>query len=234
MILRQINGTEIDLSVSTKFMEFASQPFSMSRLIVDQFNGGKFPEIPKGRTFLDIGGNVGLFSIFVAPFYDKVLMIEPTPEHVEVAKDLIDKLGLSNKIEIIQMAYWPFNDVIDLNVGTANSTMNSISHCGQVHQGFIEVDCVNLQSLFEDEDIDFIKMDIEGAENDVVKSEDFLKYVPKAKRLLMEVHSFPDLQLENIRKNLEYIKCELEEVGMKVISDERDELYMRSPLDNPS
>tara|TARA_Y100000310_G_C20700345_1_gene829131 strand:+ start:2259 stop:2951 length:693 start_codon:yes stop_codon:yes gene_type:complete len=226
MKLTQINGDVLDLSTSQKFLDFASKGYSKSSLIVDQFNTGKFPPIPRGKTFLDIGGNVGLFSLFAAPYYEKLVILEPTPEHVEVAQDLIHCMGLGDKIEIVEKAYWPFDETVTFNVGEINSTMNSISSCNQVQQRTITVDCVTLETLFDQyPDIDFIKMDIEGAENTAYLHEDF-KHVTKAKRLLMEVHSFPDLNIENIIKNVNKIQTHLVTSGMKTLSIIRDELYM--------
>ena len=226
--LKLIDGTLVDLSKSKKFVEFYNKPYSKSSLIIDQFNSGKFPEIPEGNTFLDIGGNIGLFSIFVSPYYKHVIMLEPTPEHLEVADDLITSLGIEN-IHVIDEAYWPFAEEVTFNVGTSNSTMNSIASCPAVQGDTINVCCTTLKDLFFLwPTIDFVKMDIEGAENDIYLHEDF-KNVAKAKRLLMEVHAFPDLRLEDIRINLKNIRDHLEaELGMTTISDERDELYMRS------
>lgn len=224
--LTQIDGNVLDLSISPIFREFYPKPYSKSGLIINQFNTGKFPPIPKGRTFLDIGGNIGLFSIFVAPYYDKIILIEPTQEHLDVAKDLVECVGLSDKIDIIGKAYWPHSETVKFNVGRQNSTMNSIELCTLVQDSVITVDCITLEILFKQyPDIDFIKMDIEGAENSLYDSEDF-KNVLKSKNLLMEVHSFPDLQLENIKLNLEKIRLYLENIGMNTISVNIDELYM--------
>ena len=226
MFLKLLDGSEVDLSVSQKFMNFSEMPYSMSKLIVNQFNEGiHFPTINKARTALDIGGNVGLFSIYISPFFEKVVMLEPTPEHIEIAQDLFEKLNITN-IEIVDKAYWPYDKQVAFNIGQRNSTMNSIDSCPQVQTDMITVGCTTFKELFtEYPDVDFVKMDIEGAENEAYRHPDF-EYLKCVDRFLIEVHSFPDLKIENIRKNLKKIKDRLESWGMKCMLDDRDQLYM--------
>ena len=56
------------------------------------------------------------------------------------------------------------------------------------HKGSSEVETICLDDIIEDE-IDFLKMDIEGSESDVICS---LKKINKIKEIFIEYHSFAD------------------------------------------
>ena len=137
---------------------------------------------------LDIGANVGLFSIFASPIAKKIYAIEPTPSHFALMKELISTTGITN-IDPYQLGVHTENGSIDFNIHDMNSTMNSfITHKTFPHSGrTIKVKTKTLSSLIDHlkcESIDFVKMDIEGYEVDLICHPSFEHVKDKIKRLI--------------------------------------------------
>ena len=51
-----------------------------------------------GDTFIDVGGNVGMWTSKIAPYYNSVLFIEPSDVAMNLAKKKIEEAGVSNKV----------------------------------------------------------------------------------------------------------------------------------------
>lgn len=198
------NGKILELSRSKKFIEFAYKPYSCTRIILDQLNSGKF-SVGIGDIAFDVGANIGLFSIFISSNFRKVYAVEPTEEHIEVMEDLISCLEISN-ISIIPKALSLVSEGVRFYTGNVNSTMNSLVPCHQ-HTSFIEVEGLTIDEIFRLEDnIDFLKMDIEGGELALFENSDFIKKISYIPSVRVEVHDFPELKIENIKKNIDSIR----------------------------
>ena len=73
---------------------------------------------------IDLGANIGLFSLYVSPACEKVFSVEPTPSHFELLKELVDVAGKKN-IEPHQLAVGTSDGEAEFNIHERNSTMNS-------------------------------------------------------------------------------------------------------------
>jgi hypothetical protein len=93
---KQLDGTEIDLSVSKLFEEHYNKPTSFTKYIIDnEINKGLWdPEIlrdilKKDAIVIDAGANVGLFSLYVLPYIRKIYLIEPTKSFSPIQSDVL-------------------------------------------------------------------------------------------------------------------------------------------------
>ena len=51
-----------------------------------------------GDTFIDVGGNIGMWATKIAPHYNNVLFIEPSDIAMNLAKKNIEEAGLGDKV----------------------------------------------------------------------------------------------------------------------------------------
>ena len=150
----------------------------------------------KDMIILDIGANIGLFSLYASDSASKIYAIEPSISHFKVLENLIKHTN-----NII-----PFNIAININNEDAflysndeNTTMDSLIN---IYPKKSIVKCVDIYSFIKQNElttIDLIKCDIEGSEILIFNEETVQKIKNIVKHLYIAVHSTPGKELsENI------------------------------------
>lgn len=182
------------------------------------FLGHQFEEIFKARIYkpyledkkdpvvLDIGGNIGLFSLYAAKYAKQVYTVEPDPELVELINQQI-VFNETKNVKVIQKAIYIEDSPFPF-YRNPNRTMNSL-HQAVAHSDFppITVQAVTLETLFKEEGIehvDLMKLDIEGTEIEVLSSLGFKKVADKVDVVVTERHNWAGRhphQLDEALKN---------------------------------
>ncbi len=119
-------------------------------------------------TILDIGGNIGQMALLFAQYAKKVYTFEPIPatstrlgENIKLnkleKKVILNKVALSNYSGKIQFGLPP-----ESNRGTGSTILTEASKNNTIEVDVTTLDEFILQNQIHN--IDFIKMDIEGAE----------------------------------------------------------------------
>lgn len=117
---------------------------------------------------LDIGANHGIYSVKLAEKFGRVFAFEPHPENIKVLTEL--KTDPSCKFEIVTKAISDLSGTIAMFVNGSNPGGHTINaHVGQKttwgHGGdIIPIEAVSLDDFCANLSVDFIKMDIESAE----------------------------------------------------------------------
>lgn len=186
------------------------------------FLGHQFEEIFKTRIYksyledkkeavvLDIGGNLGLFSLYASKYAKQVYIVEPDPELAELINQQlmfneIKNVKIINKALYIENKPFPF-------YRNPNRTMNSL-HQAVASEAYppITVEAITLDSLFEQEGIehvDLMKLDIEGTEIEVLSSVGFKNVADKIDVVVTERHAWAGRnphQLDEALKNNGFI-----------------------------
>jgi len=209
-----IAGNTIDLSSSENFKNHAFAEHSCVVHILKQFNNDFYYYLKDQEelNLVDLGANVGLFSMFVAPVCERVFSVEPTPSHFALLNELVDIAGIKN-IEAHNLAIGTEDGEAEFNIHERNSTMNSfITHRTDPHSGkTVKVKTKTLNSLIDSLDVDrigFVKMDIEGFENEIIFEESFEEALTKIDGLYIEVHDFEErgMMAENFNKISDKLK----------------------------
>jgi FkbM family methyltransferase len=137
----------------------------------------------KKDVVLDIGGNIGLFSLFIANQNTnaKIVAYEPEDENYEIFSKNITKNKLN--IDLVKKAVSDVNGVIYLDANHGLTTTNKAA-------GSQSVQCININDLIKEHDlnhIDILKMDVEGAEYEIfsVIEDEILKSIDY---ITMELH----------------------------------------------
>jgi FkbM family methyltransferase len=124
-------------------------------------------EIKKGEVVLDIGANIGYYTLIFAKLVGeegKVFAFEPDPTNFSLLKKNVELNGYKNVV-LVQKAVSNKTGKIRLYLSKDNRADHRIYNSGDGRQS-IESEATRLDDYFKNYDgkIAFIKMDIQGAE----------------------------------------------------------------------
>jgi FkbM family methyltransferase len=151
----------------------------------------------KKATVIDVGANQGFFSLYAASQGASVYAFEPCAENFKVLRWNVAKNGLENQVKAFNMAVTGKKGHVPLYVGldgsggilSGTASVRNENRGGEGVQ-VRSVECTSLDSLLQDlhiERCDFLKMDCEGAEYEILKNtsgDSFRKIV----RISIECH----------------------------------------------
>lgn len=138
--------------------------------------------IPEDSIVLDIGAHIGLFSVMASRIAKKVYSFEPEPENFNLLLTNI-RLNSIKNIEAINKAVSKKTGTAKLRIGVDES------ECSLDKKG-IDVATISLKDFFDTyniKKIDFLKMDCEGSEYDILMSTP-KEYLERIGKISMEVH----------------------------------------------
>lgn len=127
--------------------------------------------IPRDGVVIDIGANIGFFSLYAVRAGSRVYAFEPFPETFAELLRNIDRSGVSNLVKAYPFAIGRMSGEVRLHIGessTANSALRESSASVTVQQK-------TLQDVFEENSIEhchFLKMDCEGSEFEILLNAD--------------------------------------------------------------
>lgn len=176
------------------------------------------PVIKKDPMILDLGGNYGLSCIyFMSQFPNaNIITYEADPAIYQVLKQNIKEHGWSNSIEMHNKAAWIENDVLEFAVNELGG--GTIAGNNTVDRDSCLIESVDIKELIEFSNIDILKIDIEGAENDLILH--ILTVITKVRYLIFEYHS-----VKNKKQRLGEILYNLEIMGFRVHIRTEDQVF---------
>jgi FkbM family methyltransferase len=129
-------------------------------------------EVKKGDVVLDIGANIGYYTLIFAKLVGnegRVIAFEPDPNNFALLNRNIDINGYKN-VRLIQEAVPDTTGNIKLYLSEDNKGDHRIYDVGNGRKS-IEIEVIRLDDYFKDyhDKIDFIKMDIQGAEMGAIR-----------------------------------------------------------------
>lgn len=150
---------------------------------------------PKGKRVMDIGANTGIFSTYCALNGAAiVLAFEPFVRPYHLFSKMLKETGLCLHVAAVPIAVWTFDGDIPY-VGNVSKLEECNAFNGGVPSDGItenfskaeKVPCITLAAAIGDQEWDCVKMDIEGAEFEVILAtpEEALK---KIKFMYVEFH----------------------------------------------
>ena len=125
------------------------------------------------KRVLDIGGNLGLHTILMAKLGWEVNVFEPDPIHLKFLRKNIDINSCNNKVNLFPNAVLDKEANLEFTRVLGNTTGSHLSGKKRNPYGKLDkfnVKTVNIKSIIKD--VDFIKLDAEGAEVDILKALD--------------------------------------------------------------
>ena len=220
---------KIDIvSNDPKIEEHFANPANYADVVLEMFNKDRFYDAFFNSwydlTVLDIGGNIGLFSLYIHDRARMVYPVEPTPTHFSVLTEMTKSYP---NICPINVALHNRDEPIDFYISSENSTMNSsVNTYGTktVVQG------KRLKTLITDlglSRVDFIKCDIEGSEMSALNDDTIAEVRDLTNVWSIEVHQTDHgiSWAESIDRNRKHLTRILERNGFGVYSHRHDCLY---------
>jgi FkbM family methyltransferase len=165
-----------------------------------------YGNVDKHSVVVDIGANIGIFSLYAALNGAKrVYCYEPSVESFETLKKNIAENKLS-KIVIARNMAVTKNDKMEICFTRSSSPYNQIninSEIGDPDKDDVIIKTISLSAIvnlvYNDtkENINLLKMDCEGAEFEIILSTN-AKSFSKISSIRMECHGDPDIIINNL------------------------------------
>jgi FkbM family methyltransferase len=151
-----------------------------------------------GDVFVDIGANTGLVAskIYEKTNLDKLILIEPIKPYYE---ECVRKFESKENVEIVNIGFSDENGTKKILCSENNLGYNKIEKDGmEIHPHFVqEVECVKFSDWVGDRKVNFIKIDAEGHDTNIVKGMfEWLDNVEKKPYILFEGEWYSDLEDE--------------------------------------
>ena len=142
-------------------------PFNLAEQAVQIYGKGE-QSVHKGDVVLDCGANIGVFTrVALDAGAAKVIAIEPAPENLECLRRNFAGEISAGRVLVVPKGVWNKQDTLTLNVDPTNSAADSFIIKRKGSFAIAKVPLTTIDRLVEDmriERVDYIKMDIEGAE----------------------------------------------------------------------
>lgn len=173
-----------------------------------------------GRTFIDIGAHVGTWTINLAKYFDRVIAFEPDPRANSVLRKNLELNNIKN-VEVIPKAVSNKSGQVKFNLfyNPATNTLMDPKQMGRTDSPIaeLEVETVSIDEFVESRginDVDFIKVDAEGAELLIVEGA-INMFKTQNPDFFIEMHG---LFYERLRKALSFVQCDVLDGGRAGLS----------------
>lgn len=172
--------------------------------------------IKEGWTVLDIGANIGYPSLLLSKLVGKsgkVIAFEPDKNNIKILKKNIKANNIQN-IKVVPMAVSDHTGAGTLFISDSHSGDHRIYNPSDEERKTRNIKTISLDDYFKsDNKIDFIQMDIEGAEGLVFKG--MKKLLKKNKRISILLEFWPEALREIGSSPVDFLKM-IEKLGFKI------------------
>ena len=144
-------------------------------------------------TVVDIGANIGLFTFYASQFASTIYSVEPAKEHFEVLNQMVEFNKFGEKVTAINKAIGNHGGKSTL-YHNENVTMFSLKEqVNTMPAQAEEVEVITVKDLFDSynlKNVDFLKLDIEGLETEVICGKGFEPVAKRIKAMVVEWHTW--------------------------------------------
>lgn len=174
-----------------------AEPNSNTGTLMDEvFLKEIYAPLFKGRsdlTFLDIGANIGLVSLYAYDACQRIVAVEPAPATFEVLKAMTVKLP---NIEPVCAALAPVDGPCEMFINDVNTTASSTVNTYGTLTEVPGLTLASLLSIYQLEHIDVVKCDAEGSEWESLSYEQLEKAAGVIDVWWLELHNLPRVSWE--------------------------------------
>lgn len=149
-------------------------------------------DLKENEIVVDAGANIGLFTVLAAKKLNntgKVIAIEPDYDNYNI---LIENIKINNltNVEVVKKGLWSKKKQLQFNIGVRPGE-HSLFENEQMSGKNIIIECDTLDNILEElniKQLDFMKMDIEGAEIEALKGCSTILDIYKPKLVIEALH----------------------------------------------
>ncbi len=153
----------------------------------------------RGDVFVDVGANVGYYTLLAAQKGAYIVSVEPLPHNVAMLILNLRLNQLEHRVRVVNKCAWHERAIIPIVVPRGFyglATIFAHPNTGTV----LRVECDRLDNILEEQDrIRLVKIDIEGAEYEAL--EGMMKTLGKVEYLVIEVSRRPRDVINLLRKS---------------------------------
>lgn len=142
----------------------------------------------KDMVIMDVGANIGVVTQHMRDYAKKIYSIEPSAEHFEALQKNKEFNNWDN-VEVFNLALADKDGEMTLNTLDHNRTCHSLVN--DYGQGSQVVKTMRFDTFMKEnkiDEVDFVKFDVEGAEDMILRSEGFFNVHDKIKAIEVEFH----------------------------------------------
>lgn len=174
-----------DVPFESLFIPYIYREIYFEGVYIDSFNARE------DMVVLDIGANIGVVTQYMRDHAKMVYAVEPSAEHYEALAKNVEFNEWTN-VTPINAAIADKDGEMTLYGNLHNRTCHSLTlNYGQTSE---KVKTICFESLFKQyklDHVDYVKFDVEGAEELILMGESFAKVADKIDQIMVEFH-FPD------------------------------------------
>jgi FkbM family methyltransferase len=141
--------------------------------------------INDGSVFWDVGSYTGMYSLFAATAGAETIAIERDPRMVDILSNNITANAVTELVQVLPIALSDEHRI---------ETLQGVDWAGGEKRSTVHLPATTLIESWGIAPPDFVKVDVEGAEREVL--EGFGQYLSDCEAVLVEVHSFGDWSVE--------------------------------------
>ena len=164
--------------------------------LVEIWIEGLYNAYYKGGVVLDLGANIGMFSMYAhLKGAERIIAVEPSKMHCEAMREMI-KYNKYNNIEVIQAAVSNRSGTDKLQHPTNLTAFTLSLGVSDKPDENEDVKLMRLGEILEETKltkVDFMKLDIEGEESQVITDPDFKKLSQNIKTIMYEHHAWSQM-----------------------------------------
>lgn len=147
-------------------------PFNLAEQELKIYGTGE-QDVHTGDVVLDCGANVGVFTrVALDQGASKVIGIEPAPENLEVYRRNFKDEIAAGRVIVVPKGVWDKDDVLTLHVDANNTAADTFVLDRKQTTSGVKVPLTTIDKLVLElklDRVDYIKMDIEGAEPNALR-----------------------------------------------------------------
>ncbi len=135
---------------------------------------------------LDCGANIGLAAAYLAKEFPKseIICFEPDQKVLKALKSNISAFGIEKNVEVVEKGLWSEETILEFySEGADGGRVKAVGD----DKNIVKIDVTKL-SKYINKKVDFLKIDIEGSEFEVLK--EITPHLDKVERIFLEYHSF--------------------------------------------
>ena len=180
-------------------------------------------EINNNDVIIDVGGHIGLFTLYASQFCKKgsIFTFEPMTENFDLLTENI-KLNNIDNIKAFNLAVSNSNSSVKLYLNQDDAGHSMFSKSSKS----VTVNSISLQQILDNNHIehcDFLKLDCEGAEYEIIKNLP-THYFKKIKKMIIEYH-MADTNPELLDELISILKSQKYNLETKILFKDIGFLY---------
>lgn len=166
--LETVDGTFF-LSEPSQLVRFVGIGTDMTSRVFEKYRYPGFVSAQTGDTVLDVGAFIGEFSMRVAERAEELVAVEPDKRNVAALRS---NLGAYDHADVLNQAMWRESGCLDFNVASdpSEGSLLDVDATGTDTKQTITAGTVKgIASEYDWDEIDFLKIEAEGAEPEVLE-----------------------------------------------------------------